>query len=131
MATKKSKDSVVLTEELTRVVGELASKSKASGGVLTEDDIQIAVKEIDVDSDELSALYDAVRERGIEITTASAEAIDVDMGVSLDDFVDEDDAFVDEDEDDEEVRAELANEVRGSREIPSACISRRLARSTC
>ena len=112
VATKKSKDSVVLTEELTRVVGELASKSKASGGVLTEDDIQIAVKEIDVDSDELSALYDAVRERGIEITTASAEAIDVDMGVSLDDFVDEDDAFVDEDEDDEEVRAELANEVR-------------------
>ena len=112
MATKKSKDSVVLTEELTRVVGELASKSKASGGVLTEDDIQIAVKEIDVDSDELSALYDAVLERGIEITTASAEAIDVDMGVSLDDFVDEDDAFVDEDEDDEEVRAELANEVR-------------------
>ena len=112
MATKKSKDSVVLTEELTRVVGELASKSKASGGVLTEDDIQIAVKEIDVDSDELSALYDAVRERGIEITTASAEAIDVEMDVSLDDFVDEDDAFVDEDEDDEDVRAELANEVR-------------------
>ncbi len=112
MATKKSKDSVVLTEELTRVVGELASKSKASGGVLTEDDIQIAVKEIDVDSDELSALYDAVRERGIEITTASSEAIDVDMGGSLDDFVDEDDAFVDDDEDDEEVRAELANEVR-------------------
>ena len=116
VATKKSKDGVILTEELTRVVSDLKSKSTTSGGVLTEDDIQIAVKEIDVDADELSALYDAVREQGIEITAAGASVPDVDVDISsssLDDFADDEDPFVGEEGDeDDEIRTEAINEVR-------------------
>ena len=117
MTAKKSTDGVVLTKELTKVVDGLVSKSKNSGRVLTEDDIQIAVREIDIDSDELSYIYDAVRERGIEITTAG----DVDEMSDVEDVLDDDfddDAFGDvgDDEDDEE-RREAAKEVRVVNEV--------------
>ncbi len=115
MSAKKSTDGVVLTEELVRVVEILVTKGNKSQGSLTEDDIQVAIKEIDVDSDELSYLYDAVRERGIEITASGEVVEESDVSVSLDDdFGDDDDAFVptgEADEDDVEAAA-VANEVR-------------------
>ena len=66
MATKK-KDDVKLSDELTQVLGELTSGKPAS---ISEDDIQVALRDIDVDGDELSDLYDALRARGVEVTTS-------------------------------------------------------------
>ena len=65
----KSKNVALLSEELVQVVDGLVAKSKGAKGVLTEDDIQVAIKDIDIDGDELSELYDAIRERGVDITT--------------------------------------------------------------
>ncbi len=106
MATNKSKSGVVLTDELENVANTLVSKARTSHGMLTEDDIQIAVKDIDIDSEELSDLYDAVRERGVEITTAGdASADDV-----IDDALD-DDFPTDSVDDDDDERSEAAKEV--------------------
>ena len=64
MATSDTKSRVVLSDELNAAVNALKDKAKGAGGVVTEDDIQIAVKDIDIDGDELSDLYDAVRAQG-------------------------------------------------------------------
>ncbi len=105
MTTNKSKSGVVLTDELENVANTLVGKARTSHGMLTEDDIQIAVKDIDIDSEELSDLYDAVRERGVEITTAGdASADDV-----IDDALDDD--FPTDPVDDDDERSEAAKEV--------------------
>ena len=112
MATTKTNDNVVLTEELLGVVDGLTKKAKGAGGVLTEDDIQVAVKNIDIDGDELSDLYDAVRQRGVDITTAvegsAVDAVDDDFAADepddVDDF-DDDDVVGLDDEDDEDAIA--------------------------
>ena len=105
MAANKSKENVVLSNELETVVKSLVSRAQANGGVVTEDDIQVAVKNIDLDGDELSDIYDAVRERGIDITAAnegevSAE-IDSDFDADDSDFDDDIDDLDDDDEDSE------------------------------
>ena len=69
MSAKKAKSNLKLSSELNGVVENLVSASSKQGS-LTEDDIQIAIKDIDVDGDELSDLYDSIRAHGIDITTA-------------------------------------------------------------
>ena len=70
MAANKSKNDVQLSAELDKVVSNLEKKAAKAGGVLTEDDIQAAVKDIDIDSEELSDLYDAVRAKGVDISSS-------------------------------------------------------------
>ena len=69
-AAKKTKDDIKLSDELGRVVDGLVSASAKSGGSVSEDDIQVAIRDVDVDGDELSDLYDTLRAKGVEITTS-------------------------------------------------------------
>lgn len=73
MATKKSKKTVALSDEVEGVRSSLVKASKKNGGSISEDDIQVALSAIDVDDDELSDLYDALRNDGIDIVS-EAEA---------------------------------------------------------
>lgn len=137
MSAKKAKSDVKLSSELNGVVESLvAASSKA--GVLTEDDIQIAIRDIDVDGDELSDLYDSIRAHGIDITaageanlpaTASHAFIDDD---DFEDDLDEDSGFIADDdeydgeEDDDEYDA--VNEAKAVKEalrsVPKAKTSK-------
>jgi RNA polymerase primary sigma factor len=65
---------VTLSEELSAAVEKLVTVGKPTGSV-TEDDIQIALAEIDFDADELGLVYDALRAQGVDVSSAG-EAID-------------------------------------------------------
>ena len=69
-----SENSVVaFSSELSSAIEKLIATSKPLGTV-TEDEIQVALADVDVDADELNVIYDQVRGAGIEITTdGSAE----------------------------------------------------------
>jgi RNA polymerase primary sigma factor len=135
-AAKKTKDDIKLSDELGRVVDGLVSASAKSGGSVSEDDIQVAIRDVDVDGDELSDLYDTLRAKGVEITT-SGEAANpafgigsIDAGDDDDDFGSDDDFSDDDDsldgEDDEE--SEAANEAKEIKEalrsVPKAKVSK-------
>ena len=118
VAAKKSNKNIELSPELTSIVDKLSAGGR--GSKITEDDIQIALAEIDVNDDELSDLYDAVRNNGIEITTAGkADMVGLGLDDELDtvdeDLDDDDDLGVDDDDDDENAEARMearvANEV--------------------
>ena len=86
MATsKKTKNDTKLSSELEGALGQLVETAKSAGSV-TEDDIQIALREVDVDDDELEDLYGALRTRGVEIVAADEE----DAGTNEDDDEDGD-----------------------------------------
>ena len=134
-AAKKTKDDIKLSDELGRVVDGLVSASAKSGSV-SEDDIQVAIRDVDVDGDELSDLYDTLRAKGVEITTSGETANpaygigSMDAGDDDDDFGADDDFSDDEDsldgEDDEE--SEAANEAKEIKEalrsVPKAKVSK-------
>ena len=134
MSAKKAKSNVKLSSELNGVVEGLVAASSKQGSI-TEDDIQLAIKDIDVDGDELSDLYDSIRSHGIDITTAgdasmpatSAEAyIDDDFDDDLgddDDYVD-DDYEGDEDDDDYEAASEAKAVKEALRSVPKAKTSK-------
>jgi RNA polymerase primary sigma factor len=135
-AAKKTKDDIKLSDELGRVVDGLVSASAKSGGSVSEDDIQVAIRDVDVDGDELSDLYDTLRAKGVEITTSGETANpaygigSMDAGDDDDDFGADDDFSDDEDsldgEDDEE--SEAANEAKEIKEalrsVPKAKVSK-------
>ncbi len=135
-AAKKTKDDIKLSDELGRVVDGLVSASAKAGGSVSEDDIQVAIRDVDVDGDELSDLYDTLRAKGVEITTSGETANPVygigsmDAGDDDDDFGADDDFSDDEDsldgEDDEE--SEAANEAKEIKEalrsVPKAKVSK-------
>ena len=109
-----------LTPELQAVVDKLVRGGHGSS--VTEDDIQVALAEVDVTDDELSDLYDAVRGKGVEITTAGkADAVDTglgrdELGAADGDLGDEDDLEVD-DEDDDDESVEARREARVANEV--------------
>ncbi|MBQ9005754.1 MAG: RNA polymerase sigma factor, partial [Atopobiaceae bacterium] len=125
MANKKTKGEVKLSDELQKVVDELVKSAAKAGNAITEDDIQLATAEIDVEPDELSDLYDVIRGKGVEIQSADEVVAPVVSGASLDDEDEEfdtvddddlDDDLDDEDEDDEE-ESEARIEVRAANEV--------------
>ena len=132
MAAKKT-NGVTLSGELSSIADKLFNKASSSGGVITEDDIQIALKNVDIDSEELSDLYDAIRERGVEVSTAG----DADGGNLLDGTFDGDDEFEDEvssvDDDDDSEASESANEAKAVNEalrsVPRPKTKRRSSRA--
>ncbi|EPD78157.1 MULTISPECIES: RNA polymerase sigma factor RpoD [Atopobiaceae] len=118
MSAKKTKESVKLSDELSKVADEIIVSVKDSGSV-SEDDIQVSLQEIDVSDDELSQLYETIRSKNIEITSAADVSADYSDDVSDDDFSGSDDDFddsssLDEDEDDED--SEALNEARQVKE---------------
>ena len=126
MAAKKTNSDVKLSDELSKVVDELAG----SGSSVTEDDIQVALREIDVDSDELSDLYDALRARGVEVSSSNSESASefpIEEDVHDDDF-DDDDVVSDDFDDDEEGQSESAAEAKAVKEalrsVPKARVSK-------
>ena len=52
MAAKKANEEVKLSDELTKIVDDLVSSSKSNGSI-SEDDIQVAIRDVDVNDDEL------------------------------------------------------------------------------
>ena len=129
MAAKKTNEDVRLSDELSRVVDQLAGAAGASASV-TEDDIQLAIREIDVDSDELSDLYDALRASGVEVSSAS-ESTPAEFAMEDDDSSDDDfdddvsgDEFDEDDEDQSESAAEAKAVKEALRSVPKARVSK-------
>ncbi|WP_373576648.1 RNA polymerase sigma factor RpoD [Parafannyhessea umbonata] len=124
-----------LSDELDGIVQKLVQQASGSNNSITEDDIQLAIAEVDVDDDELSDMYDAIRAKGVDI--ANAEDGGSAMGES-DDLDDEDDEDELEDgseldEEDEEL-AEARKEARAASEIlrsstPKSKIRKRSSRA--
>ena len=124
-----------LSDELDGIVQKLVKQASGSNNSITEDDIQLAIAEVDVDDDELSDMYDAIRAKGVDI--AKAEDGGSGMGES-DDLDDEDDEDELEDgseldEEDEEL-AEARKEARAASEIlrsstPKSKIRKRSSRA--
>ena len=95
MATsKKAKNEPKLNSELETALGQLVESSKGVGSV-TEDDIQLALRDVDADDDELEDLYGALRSRGVEIVSADEDADGVDDIDSSDDDDDDEDSETD------------------------------------
>jgi RNA polymerase primary sigma factor len=144
VATKKAtseNENSGLPEELQEVVEKLVNDSSKSGDTITEDDIQIAIAEVDVDDEELSIMYDAIRAKGVTIDSESDAPVTPVSGGGkgeIDDLEDDDlddDDLDDEgldDEDDEELseakkEARVANEVL--RSVPKSKPRKRSSRA--
>lgn len=123
MATKKTDaQTAKLTPELASVVTKLVKKA-GKAGTISEDDIQVALVDVDVDDDELTDVYDAVRAKGVtisgsgDIPDVAAVVLEPDVEDDIDDTVDEDDeddeGLDEEEKEEREARAEarVANEV--------------------
>ena len=130
MAAKKTKESVKLPDELAKVADELVISTKGSGSI-SEDDIQIALQEVDVSDGELSLLYETLRSKNVEITSVSDGSVEFSDTVSDDDFVSADDDFDDaplDDEDEDDEDAGVLNEARQVKEalrsVPKAKTSK-------
>ena len=65
---------------------------------VTEDEIQVALKDIDVSDEQLNAVYSALRNSGIQIISASGND-DAPMGVEDDDNDSDTDDFDDDEHD--------------------------------
>ena len=131
MATKKatSESTANLSDELLGVVDQLVKG--ASDSSITEDDIQAAIGDVDVDDDELSDMYDLIRSKGVSIESdgdASTSMVSDDE----DDNIDEDDMDDDSLDDDDEMseakkEARVANEVL--RSVPKQKSRKRSSRA--
>lgn len=119
MAAKKTKESVKLPDELAKVADELVISAKGSGSI-SEDDIQIALQEIDVSDGELSLLYETLRSKNVEITSVSDGSAEFSDTVSDDDFVSADDDFDDAPLDDEDEDGEDAGVLNEARQVKEA-----------
>ena len=128
VATKKNKGAVELSEELQKVADSLVQSAAKAGNSITEDDIQIATAEIDVEPDELSDLYDAIRAKGVDIraegeaptpsarpSASALDDLDDDFDtIDVDDDLDDD---LDDEDDDDEEESEARIEVRAANEV--------------
>lgn len=131
MAINTSQGFEGLSRELQAVASMLVSKGSKRGSSVTEDDVQLAIAEIDVDDDELSDLYDAVRSKGVDIVSAN-EGDDPKMDADDDEDLDDDKLDDDDDSDDPELteareEAKAANEVL--RSAPKAKTHKRSSRA--
>ena len=137
MAAKKTKDEVRLSDELEKVVEDLVGDAK--DGSVSEDDVQLALQEIDVDGDELDDVYESLRSKGVEVVESEGDAsqgYSSSDGSGADDFADDDDDDDDEEDDDsdddgfddEDRDAEAVNEAKAVKEalrsVPKAKASK-------
>jgi RNA polymerase primary sigma factor len=125
--TKKKSESPNMRPELAAVYDGLV-KQVGKGGTITEDEIQAALVEVDVDDNELTTLYDALRSKGV---TISSEGDMPDLAAALDlgdDVDDELDLLGDEEDDDDEPIDEEENVEREAR--AEARVANEVLRST-
>ena len=130
MAAKKANEEVKLSDELTKIVDDLVSSSKSNGSI-SEDDIQVAIRDVDVNDDELSDLYDSLRVKGVEITTASEATVSfaieddaVEDDFSSDDDMDDSSHFEDEDDEDFDAVNEAREVKEALRSVSKAKVSK-------
>lgn len=130
MAAKKTNEEVKLSDELTKIVDDLVSSSKSNGSI-SEDDIQVAIRDVDVNDDELSDLYDSLRVKGVEITTASEATVSfaieddaVEDDFSSDDDLDDSSDFDDEDDEDFDAVNEAREVKEALRSVSKAKVSK-------
>lgn len=130
MAAKKTNEEVKLSDELTKIVDDLVSSSKSNGSI-SEDDIQVAIRDVDVNDDELSDLYDSLRVKGVEITTASEATVSfaieddaVEDDFSSDDDLDDSSDFEDEDDEDFDAVNEAREVKEALRSVSKAKVSK-------
>ncbi len=99
MPKKKTTTAVELTGDLQKAFEKLMTTSQAQSMSITEEDIQVSLRDVDIDADELGDLYDALRSQGVEIGPVAAAA-------SEDEFADDDieHLALDEEEIDEDAR---------------------------
>ncbi|RRF91223.1 MAG: RNA polymerase sigma factor RpoD [Coriobacteriaceae bacterium] len=121
MANKKATPGTdsQLSDELEGIVGKLVTQASSSNNTITEDDIQVAIAEIDVDDDELSDMYDAIRAKGVEISNGEeAPATDIESD-DLDDEEEDEEELEGEDdlEEEDEELAKARKEARAASEI--------------
>lgn len=81
MAVKKTVSK--LSQESLEIATSLI-KTTGKGGELSEDDIQIALAELDIDADELGAFYTEIRSHGIQIVSDVQDDMDDDLDDDLD-----------------------------------------------
>ncbi len=128
MTAKKSPQENNLSAELQEPFSGLVKKSQDTGSV-TEDDIQISIRDVDLDPDELDELYEALRAKGIDITTA-----DESHGSEIDDVMDDDnDVMLDSDgfdDDDDESVNEVKTVNEAIRTTARVKVPKRKGRST-
>ncbi|WP_297036838.1 RNA polymerase sigma factor RpoD [uncultured Enorma sp.] len=74
--------------ELEAYINTLVDRGSVSGSV-SEDEIQVVLKDVDVDDAQLSSIYTSLRDRGIEVT--SQVDGDDDLPMDVDDVADADD----------------------------------------
>ena len=74
--------------ELEAYVNTLVDRGSVSGSV-SEDEIQVVLKDVDVDDAQLSSIYTSLRDRGLEVT--SQVDGDDDLPMDVDDVADADD----------------------------------------
>ena len=106
--------------ELEAYVSTLADKGSVSGSV-SEDEIQIVLKDVDIDDAQLSSIYRSLRDRGIEVTSQTdgdddialdVEDADDDSALGVDDL---DDDLDDESIEDHDIKvAKIAESEMGS-----------------
>jgi RNA polymerase primary sigma factor len=113
VSAKKTNKDIKLSDELIVVVDELVVTAKKSGNSISEDDIQGGLKDVDVDGDELSDLYDALRGKGVEIVASGEGEDDIDDDIS-DDIDEHIDDAVDDDSDDEGSDDDIASVAAGA-----------------
>lgn len=103
-----------LSEDLTQIVNELVGQTTKKS--ISEDEIQIAIRDIEVEEAELADMYDVIRSKGLTITSqASSEALDLLEVDDLDESYNDDDVDHDDFEDEEE-ETESAREAKAVKE---------------
>ena len=106
MATsKKAKKETKLSADLEGVFGQLVDRAKGVGSV-SEDEIQVALRDVDVDDDELEDLYGALRSRGVEVLSDDDSDPDSDIEESSDDDDNDNVGIGSLDDDDDEMPRE-------------------------
>ena len=111
-----------ISPEIEACIGKLLDMG-SSAGTVTEDDIQIAVKDVDVDDEQLNAIYSFLRGKGVEIVSQG----DADDASDMDDDVHSMDG--DLDDDGEPVDQDVAAAKNAEREMGASSKAKKSARS--
>ena len=119
---------------LDAYINTLVDKASVSGSV-SEDEIQIVLKDVDIDDAQLTSIYRSLRDRGIEVVSQGEADDDLSLGTDGVGGSDDDDLGVDDldgELDDESIEDHDIKVAKiAESEMGSACTSRRSARSTC
>ena len=114
------------TESAATGLDSFVAKLKSEGshdGTVTEDEIQLALKDVEVTDEQLETVYQALRNNGIEIISAAddnAPVIDADdddedsLSADADD-IDDEDEDEDDDPDEEHVSSEEDHDIKVAR----------------